>query len=65
MTSWPNIGKGLRRGMKTPARPSRGRIEWAKDRPRKAPAQHPTCWRSPCWCERCRAYARAYPGEIA
>ena len=37
MTSWPNIGKGLRRGMKTPARPSRGRIEWAKGRPGRGP----------------------------
>lgn len=29
MTSWPNIGKGLRKGMRITPRPSGRRMQWA------------------------------------
>lgn len=37
MTSWPNIPKGLRKGMRVDHRPSRRRVEWARGRPGKGP----------------------------
>lgn len=47
MTSWPNIPKGLRRGMSNPRRRSYdpGRIDWARAAGGRGPypCKHPGC----------------------
>ena len=61
MTSWPNIGKGMRKGMRIAPRHSPGRVSWAKGAPGRGP--YP--------CKRCglvytpgfyKEHARAYHG---